>query len=133
MAEKPQTNGELSLVGAKTTIEGVIKTEGSVRIDGKLIGDVVAKANAAVGMTGVVEGNLTARNISLAGKVSGTATAYEKLVLEGKSVMRGDIRAAKLVVDEGAMFDGHCVMSSGGTGTAAPPPDAKAPEGQRRG
>jgi cytoskeletal protein CcmA (bactofilin family) len=38
-------------------------------------------------------------------------TATEKLVLEGKSVMKGDIRAARLVVDEGAVFDGQCAMS----------------------
>ena len=130
MADKPQTNGELSLVGTKTTIEGVIRTEGSIRIDGRLVGDVIAKANAAVGATGLVEGNVTARNISLAGKVNGTVTAYEKLVLEGKSVMRGDVRAARLVVDEGALFDGHCAMSSGPADT---PPAPKTPDQPRKG
>ncbi len=130
MADKPQTNGELSLVGTKTTIEGVIRTEGSIRIDGRLVGDVIAKANAAVGTTGLVEGNVTARNISLAGKVNGTVTAYEKLVLEGKSVMHGDIRAARLVVDEGALFDGHCAMSSGPAEPVAP---AKLSDAPRKG
>lgn len=113
MADKQQANAELSLVGAKTVIEGLIRTDGSVRIDGKLVGDVVAKANTVVGIGGVVEGNVTARNVSVAGKINGTVTALEKLVLEGKSVMRGDIRASKLVVDEGAMFDGQCEMSAG--------------------
>lgn len=121
MADKQQTNGELSLVGTKTVIEGVIRTEGSIRIDGRLVGDIIAKANAAVGLTGSVEGNVTARNISVAGKVSGTVTAAEKLVLEGKSVMRGDIRAARLVVDEGAVFDGKCAMAGQGAAPAAPP------------
>lgn len=127
MADKQQTNGELSLVGTKTVIEGVVRTEGSIRIDGRLVGDVIAKSNAAVGLTGSVEGNVTARNISVAGKVSGTVTAAEKLVLEGKSVMRGDIRAARLVVDEGAMFDGKCAMA----GQPAPPP--LPPEPPRKG
>jgi cytoskeletal protein CcmA (bactofilin family) len=111
MAEK-QGGGELSFVGPGTVVEGKIKTEGSIRIDGKLVGDLVAKANAAVGLSGVVEGNLTAQNISLAGKVQGTVTALEKLVLEEKSVMKGDLRAARLVIDEGAMFDGHCSMTA---------------------
>lgn len=110
MAEK-QGSGELSLIGTGTVIEGKIKTEGSIRIDGKLIGELSAKANAAVGSAGIVEGNLTAQNISLAGRVHGTVTATEKLILEGKSVMKGDIRAARLVVDEGAMFDGQCAMT----------------------
>jgi len=112
MAEKQSGNGELSLVGSGTTIEGKIKTEGSIRIDGKLVGELTAKANAAVGVTGIVEGNLVAKNVSLAGKVSGTVTATEKLILEGKSVMKGDIRASRLVIDEGAMFDGQCAMTT---------------------
>ncbi len=111
MAEKQQA-GELSFVGPGTVIEGKVKTEGSIRIDGKLVGDVVAKMNAAIGLNGTVEGTVTAGNISLAGKVNGTITALEKLVLENKSVMKGDIRAARLVVDEGAVFNGNCAMAS---------------------
>ena len=114
MAEK-QNGGELSLIGTGTVVEGKIRTEGSIRIDGKLVGDLNAKANVAVGLGGVVEGNLTGKNVSLAGKLTGTVTAAEKLVLEGKSVVKGDIRATRLVVDEGAMFDGQCVMTGGGT------------------
>ena len=109
MAEK-QSN-ELSLVGAGTVFEGKLRSEGSVRIDGKLVGDVVAKGNAAVGPAGVVEGNLSAKNVSIAGRVQGNLVASEKLVLEAKSSVKGDIRAVRLVVDEGALFDGHCAMS----------------------
>jgi cytoskeletal protein CcmA (bactofilin family) len=113
VAEKRQTNGELSLIGAGTVVEGKVLTEGSIRIDGTMVGDVVAGANAAVGSSGVLEGNLSAKNISLAGKVRGAVMASEKLILESKSVLRGDIRATRLVVDEGAMFDGQCAMSAG--------------------
>ncbi|MEO8166634.1 MAG: polymer-forming cytoskeletal protein [bacterium] len=109
MADKQQT-GDLTLIAANTVFEGKIKTEGSIRIDGKFVGDILAKANAAVGGTGTIEGTLSARTITVAGKISGKVTAEEKLVLESKSVMQGDIRAAKLVVDEGAMFDGKCDM-----------------------
>lgn len=123
LTDKNQTNGTLSLVGAGTTIEGKVKTDGSMRIDGKVVGDVTAKANVTIGGTGVVEGTVTAANVALAGRVQGTLLASEKLVLENKSVMRGDIRAAKLVVDEGAVFDGQCAMSSPAAGT---PPRAGA-------
>jgi cytoskeletal protein CcmA (bactofilin family) len=114
MADK-QSGGELSLLGTGTVVEGKIRTEGSIRIDGKLVGDLTAKANVAVGLGGLVEGNLSGKNVSLAGKVTGTVAATEKLVLEGKSVVKGDIRATRLVVDEGASFDGQCVMTPAGT------------------
>ena len=112
MAEKQPQAAELSLISSGTVVEGKIRSEGSVRIDGKLVGDVSAKANAAVGAAGVVEGTILAKNISLAGKVQGDVTALEKLILEANTVVRGDIRAARLVVDEGAMFDGQCNMTA---------------------
>jgi cytoskeletal protein CcmA (bactofilin family) len=123
MADKRQADGELSLIGSGTTVEGKVTTEGSIRIDGKVIGDVIAKTNAAIGAGGMLEGNLRARNISLSGSVKGTVTAQEKLILENRSVLQGDIRATRLVVDEGASFNGQCSMdgpstdaSSGGEG-----------------
>lgn len=118
MADKQQPGGELTLIAANTTFEGKIRTDGSIRIDGKFVGDIHAKANAAVGATGSIDGTLTARAITVAGKISGTVTASERLVLESKSVMQGDIRAARLVVDEGALFDGKCDMKQ----SAAQPP-----------
>ncbi len=114
MADKQQPTGELTLIAANTLFEGKIKTEGSIRIDGKFVGEVTAKSNAAIGSSGNIEGNLTARNITIAGRISGTVNATEKLVLESKSIMQGDIRAARLVVDEGATFDGRCDMKQAG-------------------
>jgi cytoskeletal protein CcmA (bactofilin family) len=110
MAEKHSGDGALSLVGNNATIEGKLTSEGSIRIDGKVVGDIVAKAHVSVGLTGHVEGTITARNVAVAGRLKGGITAAEKLILEEKSTVRGDIRAARLVVDEGAMFDGHCTM-----------------------
>jgi cytoskeletal protein CcmA (bactofilin family) len=111
MADKREGEGTLSLISANTVVEGKVTSEGSVRIDGKLVGDVIAKANAAVGLTGTVDGSVRAKNVAVAGKLKGTVAALEKLILENKSVVKGEIRAARLVVDEGAVFDGQCTMS----------------------
>jgi cytoskeletal protein CcmA (bactofilin family) len=110
MAEKHAGDGALSLIGNNAMIEGKLLSEGSIRIDGKVVGDVVAKAHVSIGLTGQVEGSVTARNVAVAGRLKGGINAAEKLILEEKSTVRGDIRAARLVVGEGAMFDGHCTM-----------------------
>ncbi|MEW6062196.1 MAG: polymer-forming cytoskeletal protein [Bacteroidota bacterium] len=111
---------DLNLIGSGTIVEGKIRTQGNIRIDGKLTGEVNATENLAVGITGVVEGSISGRNITVGGKVRGNITAAEKLVMEGKAVVRGDVRASKLVVDEGAMFDGRISMTDNRPGGQNP-------------
>lgn len=102
---------ELNMIAAGTTMEGKLRAQGNVRIDGKVIGDVVASEGLAVGHTGEIEGNVTAKNATIAGKVRGSIHVAEKAVFEGKAVVKGDLRAARLVIDEGAIFDGRVSMS----------------------
>jgi len=119
MAEKNQPAGTFSVIGSGTVITGNIRTDGSIRVDGKVVGNIVTQGDAAVGLNGIVEGSLDARNITIAGKIMGTLTATQKLVLESKSVLKGDIRTARLVVDEGAVFDGRSAMSGDPRSTGA--------------
>ncbi len=102
---------EVNLIAVGTVIEGKIRSQGSVRIDGKLIGDIIANEAVAVGINGEVEGNISGKNVTIGGKVRGTITATEKVVFENKSVIRGDVRATRLVIDEGSIFDGKISMA----------------------
>ena len=111
MMKTESAASELNLVAAGTVFEGKLRTPGSIRIDGKIIGEVTATQNIAIGNSGEVEGNITAKNVTIGGKIKGLAVASEKLVFETKAVVRGDIRAAKLVIEGGAMFDGKCMLS----------------------
>jgi cytoskeletal protein CcmA (bactofilin family) len=111
MAAKSENGTELNLITGGTVFEGKLRTPGSIRIDGKIVGEVVATQNVSLGSAGDIDGNVSARNVTIGGKIKGTIVAQEKLVFESKAVVRGDIKAAKLVVDEGAVFDGRCVMA----------------------
>jgi cytoskeletal protein CcmA (bactofilin family) len=112
---------DLNLVGHGTTIEGKVKSQGGVRVDGRIIGEITAYENVAIGTSGEVEGNISAKNVTVGGKVRGSIIAQEKMVFLGQAVVQGDIRAAKLVIDEGAVFDGKCSMTSTSTRTDAKP------------
>jgi cytoskeletal protein CcmA (bactofilin family) len=112
MAVKTEMATELNLIAAGTVFEGKLRTPGSIRIDGRVVGEIVATNNISVGGAGDIEGNLSAKNITIGGKVQGSVVAQEKLVFESKAVIHGDIHASKLVIDEGAVFDGSCVMTS---------------------
>ena len=111
MAGKIEPGSELNLIAAGTVFEGKLRTPGSIRIDGKIIGEVTATQSVSIGNSGEIEGNISAKIITIGGKITGKVVAQEKLLLESKAVVHGDIRAAMLVIDEGAMFDGKCVMS----------------------
>jgi cytoskeletal protein CcmA (bactofilin family) len=114
MADKNAVK-ELNIIGSGTTVEGKIRTQGNIRVDGKMVGELHAAENVAVGLTGEIEGNINGRNVTIGGKIRGNIIAVDKLVFEGKAVVRGDIRAARLVIDEGAVFDGKISMSDART------------------
>src|SRR5450759_1361610 len=114
MADKNAVK-ELNIIGSGTTIEGKLRTQGNIRVDGKMVGELHAAENVAVGLTGEIEGNINGSNVTIGGKIRGNIIAVDKLVFEGKAVVRGDIRAARLVIDEGAVFDGKISMSDART------------------
>jgi len=116
---KTESGNDLNLIAAGTVFEGKMKTPGSIRVDGRVIGDITASQNISIGTSGDVEGNLTASSVTIGGKLKGSVVAQDKLVFESKAIVRGDIKASKLVVDEGAQFDGKCAMS----GEAKPMPN----------
>ncbi|OLD62174.1 MAG: hypothetical protein AUI33_13760 [Ignavibacteria bacterium 13_1_40CM_2_61_4] len=101
----------MSIITAGTICEGKLRSPGSIRIEGRIVGEIVAAQTVSIGSSGEVEGNVSAKTVTVGGKVSGGVLAQEKLVFESKAVVRGDVRAAKLVIDEGALFDGKCIMS----------------------
>jgi cytoskeletal protein CcmA (bactofilin family) len=107
-------NRELNLIGAGTIVEGNIRTKGNIRVDGKVRGEVHSTENLAIGATGEIEGGVAGKNVIIGGRVKGNVSSVEKLVLESKSVVQGDIRAQRLVIDEGATFDGRVAMTEKG-------------------
>lgn len=104
------TGAELNFIGKGTVVEGKIITESSMRIDGKIKGNVVCKNILTIGENGEIEGDVDALNVNVGGRVKGKISVKQKLVLESKSSLIGDLKASKLIIDEGAIFEGTSVM-----------------------
>jgi cytoskeletal protein CcmA (bactofilin family) len=98
------------MVGKGTVIEGDMRVQNSLRVDGKVKGNITVTDTVLIGKEGEVEGHIHARHAFLAGRVSGNILTQGKVALETKAVVLGDIRAFRLVVDEGAVFNGKCMM-----------------------
>ena len=92
--------------GSGTVITGDVSTEGDVRIDGRVTGNVNCKAKVVIGGTGVIEGNIFCLNGYIDGRVNGSMEVGELLILSKTAHVVGDIKIKKLVVEEGAKFNG---------------------------
>ena len=101
---------ETTIISNGVKIEGKITSSGNIRVDGEVLGDIISQSNVSVGENGQVNGQINAEVITIGGKVSGTVKAKEKLVLDSKGNLKGDIFTKILVVEAGARFDGKSKM-----------------------
>jgi cytoskeletal protein CcmA (bactofilin family) len=110
MKNDVRTSELSTILGKGSEFEGKIKVEHTMRVDGKVVGDIATSDTLIIGKEGSVNGNVKTRNLVVGGKISGSAEAKEKIVLESKAEFHGDMKTSKLVIDEGAIFDGRCSM-----------------------
>ena len=99
---------ESTIISRGVKIEGKITSSDNIRIDGEIQGDIFSKSNINIGEVAKVKGQINANIITIGGKVSGIVRAKDKLILDSKSNLKGDIFTKNLVIDEGAKFDGKC-------------------------
>ena len=78
---------ELNFLGGGTVVDGTVRTNNSIRIDGKIKGKLICKNTLTVGVNGEVQGEIEAKNAIVGGKIKGKIKVEEKLVLESKSVL----------------------------------------------
>jgi cytoskeletal protein CcmA (bactofilin family) len=131
-----------TVVGSQTEFQGKVSGSGSIRVDGRLQGEIDVEGDAYVGQDGVVVADVRARDIVIAGEVRGNCHAAGRLELLPTSRLFGDIHAVRLAIADGAMFRGHCQAYTeeaaggepGGQGSrtvraeaVAPPPPVREP------
>jgi cytoskeletal protein CcmA (bactofilin family) len=112
-------NTTINLISNGTDITGDIKSNGDIRIDGSLKGNLNTKGKVVIGPTGKISGEVTCKNSEVSGIVEGKIVVGQLLNLKASSRILGDIITAKLAIEPGARFTGNCNMSdtedNGGT------------------
>lgn len=109
-----------SIIGRGAALEGKLEVQSSIRVDGRVKGSLKSSETVIIGKEGEVEGDISAKNVVVGGKVNGKIDASGRVVLEATATFTGDLKTGKLVIDEGAVFDGQCSMKSGQSGGAFP-------------
>ncbi|MFZ5825704.1 MAG: bactofilin family protein [Bacillota bacterium] len=118
----------LTMIGSNVQIKGTIASAGELRIDGQVEADVNHNGLVIIGPEGAMVGSVRANTMQVSGEVRGTLTTTDRLELLKGARVNGDIRAAKLKVEEGAVFSGRSLMG----GEEDAPPDQIGPEALRR-
>jgi cytoskeletal protein CcmA (bactofilin family) len=97
-----------TVIGKGTIIEGDIKSSGIIRIDGGCVGDIITDSDVIIGENASINGDITAVNVSLAGKVEGNVRCSGVLEITGKGYLTGDVLVSGLSIEKGAVFSGKC-------------------------
>ena len=110
-----------SVIGADVEIIGTIKSNGTVRLDGKLEGELLCGGNAILGKSAQVKGNITATSVSIEGKISGNILAKDKIEMKATATGNGDIKARRLSVEDGVTFVGRSEVNPNAASAPVPP------------
>jgi len=99
-----------TLIGKGSVMDGDFAAPGSVRIDGKITGNVNVEGILVIGVSGAIKGNVKCSSIIVGGEIEGNVIAPERAELSSESKVMGDIHTKSIIIDEKAVFHGRCVM-----------------------
>jgi cytoskeletal protein CcmA (bactofilin family) len=102
----------LNRILSGTEITGDIVSDSNLLIEGEIIGNISCSGKVIIGTSGKIRGNLVCVNAEVDGAMDGELTIENLLVLHSTARIKGDIQTLKLTIEEGAYFEGACVMKS---------------------
>jgi len=125
MNTNPNQSNSKNILNPDVEIKGTIKFSGELTFDGKLDGDITSDGTLQLGDNAVIKGNLNVNSVVIRGKVNGNVIAKEKIEIKTKTELFGDIRAPRLMIEEGVTFVGKSEVNP--NKVTAPPVPATAP------
>jgi cytoskeletal protein CcmA (bactofilin family) len=129
-------NDSKNILNSDVEVKGTLKFSGDLTFDGKLDGDVQSEGTLHLGDNAVVKSNISVNSVVVRGKINGNITAREKIDIKTKTELFGDIRSARLVMEEGVTFVGATEVNPNKVGPTPAPPqragEAPKPAGAAR-
>jgi cytoskeletal protein CcmA (bactofilin family) len=116
LTEHPKYMAEHSgkdVLSSDVEIKGSIKFQKELLIDGKVEGEIHSDGVLTIGENADIRGEIKTKSITVYGKVQGNITVGERCELKSRCTLQGDLKAARLVIEEGATFIGKSEVTSG--------------------
>ena len=111
---KPMADhGGKDILSSDVEIKGSIKFQKELLIDGKVEGEINSDGILTIGENADIRGEIKTKSITVYGKVHGNITVAERCELKSKCTLQGDLKAARLIIEEGATFIGKSEVTSG--------------------
>src|SRR5579862_8999395 len=121
-----------NILNSDVEVKGTLKFSGEMTFDGKVDGDINSEGTLNLGDNAVVKGTIDVGSVVVRGKITGNIVAKDKIELKAKTELFGDVRAAKLAMEEGVTFVGKTEVNPNKV-SPTPQPQAQrgeAPKGQ---
>ena len=112
-------------LGASISVTGELRCGESLRIDGRVKGEIHGDQLITIGEKGVVHANIESDTVVIAGEVKGDIKGRHKITLESTARVTGDLSTPGIVIQEGARLEGRIVIGGG------PAPEAVQPEKEK--
>lgn len=108
---KGKSSGELNgFLDSGASFKGELEFEDTMRIDGRFSGKILSKNELIVGESATIEGDIHVGRIAISGTVIGKIVAGQRVEIHRNGKVYSDIDTPALVIEEGAIFQGNCVM-----------------------
>lgn len=105
--------GNSVVLGPRDSLVGKLTIEGDLRIQGTVEGELHATGDVDIEARATVRASVEGRNVSIRGEVHGDTNARERLLLAGSGTLNGNVRVARLAIEDGATLNGNVTMQKG--------------------
>ncbi len=107
------SSAEQTIIGASVKVEGEFESQGDIIVEGVLNGSLKTKQYLQIGSNAKITANIFAQSAQIAGNVKGNIHVNDTLKLLSTAHILGDVQTSKLIIEEGAIFNGKCSMGQG--------------------
>jgi len=126
----PNNNSSSSknILNSDVEVKGALKFSGELTFDGKLEGDISSEGTLTLGDNAVIKGTIDVGSVVVRGKITGNIIAKDKIDLKARTELFGDVRAAKLAMEEGVTFVGKTEVNPNKVSPTPTPNRGEAPK-----
>ena len=111
-ASTPNGGTNVVNLGPRDSLNGRLEIQGDLKIAGHVEGELKASGDVSVGEGSTIQASIEGANVSVRGQVNGNVTAKKRLTLGGSGHLNGDVKVARLTVEDGATLNGNVTMQS---------------------